>query len=785
MDASILIRLIDQASGPAAKIATGLRGIGSAVGQMKQGFGDAIRQGFSVENVEAATKNAEAALDRARGRLLGAFGMAMTLAVPVMKSAEFDQSMRGLDKVLDVTQSRLEQLRKFALDTSTTVPIAASGLIDLMTEAAQGGIPQDEIERFATYVAKAAVAFDMAGGAIGERFAKLRNVYTLNQEGIEALGDAMNHLSNKMASKASEISDFVERAAGTAKTLHLTSVQMAAVGSAMISAGIAPETAARGVAAFSNKLIAGGKNVDKAFKSLGMSRKQFMKDLETDAPAALEKLFTTMAKSPKGMEALIELVGQDFSDDFSKFLSNPELLAEAFRLVADGADYTGSASDEAGKQAEGAVKKWELLTNKLTRLAIVVGDTLLPTFLEITDRVGGAIDQFAAFSAANPELSGAIVKTVAAVLAMSIAWRLLAFGVAAVRLPLVSLASLFLKFDSSGRNIALGWRLLAGAGRALGTSASMAGRAVGGLIGRLGGLRNTLRAGAAAGWMIPLAFEFIDDMGRTPEQRLEQMRQAAANYKSFEQQVDQSSFGQWWQGIKDQANAAMGLDAGQSPAEALMAWMQRGWDRFDTFITTWGAELRTKASELPKQFKEGLSQTWTDATAWLEAQWASLSEQLKFNVLFDIDWPEPPEWLLWLMQKGRDAGASVRAGADRVTSWWNDEGSKKTEDFAQSVSGGQVAAPAGSGGAMSDIWSSIKSTLGLAGDDLAAGAQKGGQAVADGGRQAADALTAAAGEIRSAAASIQRAAASARAPGGNVGSAISNAKTGALHGGTE
>jgi len=82
MDASILIRLIDQASGPAAKIATGLRGIGSAFGQMKQGFGDAIRQGFSVENVEAATRNAEAALDRARGRLLGAFGMAMTLAVP-------------------------------------------------------------------------------------------------------------------------------------------------------------------------------------------------------------------------------------------------------------------------------------------------------------------------------------------------------------------------------------------------------------------------------------------------------------------------------------------------------------------------------------------------------------------------------------------------------------------------------------------------------------------------------------------------------------------------------
>ncbi|USP03073.1 phage tail tape measure protein [Bartonella taylorii] len=62
-----------------------------------------------------------------------------------------------------------------------------------------------------TYAAKAAVAFDMMGDQIGKRFAKLRNVFKLNQAGIEDLGDAINHLSNHMAEKASEVFDFTNR----------------------------------------------------------------------------------------------------------------------------------------------------------------------------------------------------------------------------------------------------------------------------------------------------------------------------------------------------------------------------------------------------------------------------------------------------------------------------------------------------------------------------------------------------------------------------------------------
>ncbi|MBE0693799.1 MAG: phage tail tape measure protein, partial [Aquamicrobium sp.] len=472
MDVSLLIRLIDQVSAPAKKVGEALNGIGDRAGELAQefrsGFGQAIRQGFSVENIETATKNAEVAIGRARGRLMGAFGQMMALAAPVIQSGRFDQSIRGLDKVLDVTIERLAELRRFALDTSALVPIAARDLVELMSEAAQAGVPETELEAFSLYVARAAVAFDMAGAEIGERFAKLRNVYRLNQEGVEDLGDATNHLSNNMAAKASEITDFANRAAGAAAIFKLTATEISAVGTAMIAAGIVPETAARGFTALATRILSGGKDIERAFKAIGMNRKQFMKMLDEDAPAALQHLFTTMAKSEKGMQALIDLVGRDFADDFAKFLGNPELLAQAFELVADKAAYAGSATDEAAKQAAGAVKRWELFQNKMTRIAVVIGDQLLPPLIEALDSVGALVDRLAELAQANPEIASTAVTAIAALMGLSVASRLLAYGVALVRLPLIHLVGAFLKFDEAGRNVATGWRVLSAIGRMLG-----------------------------------------------------------------------------------------------------------------------------------------------------------------------------------------------------------------------------------------------------------------------------------------------------------------------------
>lgn len=471
MSLSMVVSMFDQYSAPAAKFKRTLKNMKKQVHDFGRGLKSGVQAElfprFQQERFASELRTMEDRVSKSQARLRAGAAQLLLLAAPIKMAADFDQSFKGLEKVVDAPISRLKELRKFALSTSALIPIAAKDIIELMAEAAQGGVAQNELEKFALYVSNAAIAFDMAGAEIGERFAKLKNVYKLNQSGIEDLGDATNHLSNNMAAKAAEITNFTNRAAGAASILHLSATQMSAVGAAMIAAGIVPETAARGISSFAAKVIAGGKKVDGAFKLLGTSRKQYLKDLEKDGPEAVKRLFETMANHKDGKKALVELFGMDFADDFSKLLGNPELLATALSLIADKSSYAGSAVEEAGKQAEGARKKFDLLINKLVRAAIVIGDVLLPPLLELADQFGKVIDKIAEFAAANPEMFSMMVKAAAMALALSIGLKVLSFAWAVVGLNIFKVLGWLLRFNKAGRNVSIiarGVRLL---GRAM------------------------------------------------------------------------------------------------------------------------------------------------------------------------------------------------------------------------------------------------------------------------------------------------------------------------------
>jgi TP901 family phage tail tape measure protein len=794
MDVSFIIRLIDQVSQPAQKMRDAIGGIGEAARGMKEGFGQAIREGFSVENIENATKNAEQALDRARGRLVGALAMATTLAAPVVRAGQFDQSMRSLDKVLDVTSQRLQALRKFALDTSTVVPLAARDILELMSNAAQGGIPQEELEAFSLYVAKAAVAFDMAGGEIGERFAKLRNVYKLNQEGIEELGDASNHLSNNMAAKASELTDFANRAAGAATLLGLTAVEMSAVGAAMVSAGIVPETAARGFSALATKVKTGGKDIDAAFKAIGLNRKTWLKEMESDGPKAIQTLFEAMSTSPKGMDALVDLVGMDFSDDFAKLMGNPELLAQAFKLVSDNQAFAGSASDEAAKQAEGAEKKWQLFQNKLDKLAISMGSILLPAAIQMLDAVGDLAERVEAFAAANPELVGALVMAAASMLAFGIAARVAAYAIAAIRLPMIGLASTFLKFDEAGKNVSRGWMLMTRAG-------TMLGGAFGIVKGAALAVVTALGAVTAPVW---LAVAAIVAAGFAVWKYWDRVSSFVSGFASV--------FAGLWDGVKSAAAGAsdwviekIGSMLNLSPdqiAAAKEAFREffdfSGWidgakqllSDFWGWLGSFFSQEKLSDGEKGEMYAAGqnMGKALIDGIMSFIKVWISPIQAL-FKFALEIDWPEPPAWLKWLMERGGNllekGGELISGGGEKVTAAWDE-----TKDWAVDIGGGGGPPP----GVMAErswsfdgIWSSLTGGADDASAGLAAGGQKGGDALAKGGQDAAQELRSAARDISAAASGLRSAAASARsgAGGGSVAGAISDSRTGALHGGTD
>ncbi|UNF36491.1 phage tail tape measure protein [Bartonella krasnovii] len=468
MDVSLVVRFVNHLQEGIASAKRDLKAFSLDIAHFQNQTRKHFKGWFDPEHLKQVTANAESAYIHARGRMVGAVAQTATLIAPLYKAMQFDQSMKGLEKVLDAPLDRLKELRRFALETSTKIPLAAREVLELMTSASQAGIGEQDLEAFSIYAAKAAVAFDMSGDQIGERFAKLRNVFKLNQAGIEDLGDAINHLSNHMAAKASEVSDFTNRATGAATMFKLTARETAAFGTAMISAGIVPESAARGFNSISARIQAGGKHIEDAFTNIGLSRQKFMEDLEKDATGTLVRFFDVLGKSEQGMRSLIAIAGRDFTGDFAKLVGNPELLGQALDYVKDPKVFKGSVEQEADKQATGAMRQFELLQNRIVALGVTIGEVLLPHVNSLMETVGGFLNVLMAWANEHPVLTGVIIKTIAALMAFNIALRVVRFTMAGTRLGVLQLIASFIKMRAVSGALKASWRGLLTSGRSLG-----------------------------------------------------------------------------------------------------------------------------------------------------------------------------------------------------------------------------------------------------------------------------------------------------------------------------
>lgn len=336
----------------------------------------------------------------------GVTALGAAMVGSVNSAIAFESAMADVNKVIDFESP--EAFKKFSgdiLDMSRHIPMAAESLAEISAAAAQAGVALEDNLRFTEFTAKSAVAFDMAAGASGEAFAKIRNVYKLSQDGLEGMADAVNHLSNNMAAKASQVIDFVNRAGGAAPLLGATANEMAAIGTALIAVGTAPETAARGITALATKIEVGGSKVTSAFKAIGVDYEKFKVQMKANPGEGLQKLFQEIGKSERGTEALKNLVGQDFVDDFAKLANNTQVLGDAFKHVGDQSKYAGSVQSEYDARAATTANNIELLQNNIRAIGIEIGSKILPS---LNKGLGWIIEFMQNFDAETSEIGQAI-----------------------------------------------------------------------------------------------------------------------------------------------------------------------------------------------------------------------------------------------------------------------------------------------------------------------------------------------------------------------------------------
>jgi TP901 family phage tail tape measure protein len=419
--ASLQLRLIDGVSGPAKEI-------GGVLGRL-----NAAVTGFAAN---------QRSMDQLRGRMLdaaaSAWALQRALSAPIKSAMAFESAMADVTKVVEFgTPEGMVAFKKELLDLSARLPVAVTGLAEIAAAAGQAGIAANELVKFTEGAAKIGVAFDIAAGTAGDAMAKLRTGLGYSTDQVFRLADAMNELSNRQASSASDVLDFTTRVGAQAKMFGFAAEQAAAFGSAMIAAGAAPDVAGTSFLNMGRALTKGAsatKGQRAAFQALGLESKKVAAAMQKDAVGTTLDVMDRIAKAPVDQRA--SLVSQLFGDEaraLGPLLTNLGVLRESLGIVADETTYAGSASKEYEARSKTAANAMQLFRNRIERLSISIGNALLPALTSIMDILAPFVDRLSDFAAAYPRLTSAIVGTTAALVAFRIAAIGAAFAAGTLR----------------------------------------------------------------------------------------------------------------------------------------------------------------------------------------------------------------------------------------------------------------------------------------------------------------------------------------------------------------
>ncbi|QBR35766.1 phage tail tape measure protein [Leisingera sp. NJS201] len=342
------------------------------------------------------------------------------LSGPVQQAIAFETAMSDVRKVVDFdTPEGFRQMSDDILQLSTRIPMAADGLAQIVASGGQSGLARGELTRFAEMAAKIGVAFDISAEQSGDSMANIKTALGLTLDETGLLFDAMNHLSNKMASTAPKVLDFTNRVAVDGAVKGFSPTETMAFGSAMIAAGAGADVAATSFRNMGKALARGEGATDRqsaAFEKLGLDAEAVARAMQDDAVGTTIDVMRRINELPKHLQSSVtsDLFG-DEARALAPLIKDLDLLRDALGLVSEEQEYQGSAEREYAVRAKTTANNLRLMRNHMTRLGISIGDVVLPPLNDLLELSQGVINRMVAWTKEHPKLTKWLVIGAAAV----------------------------------------------------------------------------------------------------------------------------------------------------------------------------------------------------------------------------------------------------------------------------------------------------------------------------------------------------------------------------------
>jgi TP901 family phage tail tape measure protein len=361
----------------------------------------------SVDKLDKAFGRTQTSLGKfgsnlTKGAVIGAAAAAAGFGAVINSARDFESAFAGVRKTIDATEPEFQALSDSIRKMAKEIPISAAELAGLGETAGALGIEGTaNIQEFIRVTALLGVTTDLTAQDAATSLGIIANVLHLTGAEYSAFASALVALGNAGASTESQIIEIAQRAGAAGELIGISTEQVLGFSSAVASIGIETEAGGTALQKFfidtAKFASEGGDELKLLAKISGTSTKQFKKNFDKDAGAALQRFLGRLGELSQD-EQLAALEDLGFND--ARITRTLLGLANNTKLVSDQMDVaTGAFKDNTAltKEAEQRFKTFDsqlqITKNVLNDIGITIGSKLLPKLTPLLQKLNAFVNE--------------------------------------------------------------------------------------------------------------------------------------------------------------------------------------------------------------------------------------------------------------------------------------------------------------------------------------------------------------------------------------------------------
>ncbi len=353
-----------------------------------------------------------------RGQMTNLAIATAPLAAATWGAVKNESSFADVKKVVNMSPEEAVMMRDWSLKLAASKDsggMSANEVNAMLAAGGRSGIKSlDELKSFVLDSAMMGTAFDMDAGEAGKTLATFKAGLGVDQKGAMSLSGMINYLSNDSNMDPKQLSSVLAREGATAKMAGFSIADSAALATTMIATGMTDERASTALKNISGRLTMGAAasgTQKKALASIGFDAEGLAGMMQDDAAGSLLEVLDAIKSAPlEEQSALIsQIFGEEAKGAVSVLASNTK---EFIRLRNLANESEGKHLDSIEKEFHARVNTSEngiqIFTNKLNRLAVIIGGSVLPALNWVLEPLGNMVDGISDFAAANEDFTATL-----------------------------------------------------------------------------------------------------------------------------------------------------------------------------------------------------------------------------------------------------------------------------------------------------------------------------------------------------------------------------------------